>query len=120
MRFLHDFAFNLFEEELQNRKLLYDVECTDELAVLQSKGFVRLHGKIIFCDYARMQYVIDKFNDVGRALGNMQGLISPEINDFANEANNTKDRELKNKQKQVLNRYKKSQKIFKGTRIDAG
>lgn len=112
MRFLHDFAFNLFEEELQNRKLLYDVECTDELAVLQSKEFVRLHGKIIFCDYARMQYVIDKFNDVGRALGNMQGLISSEITNFANEANNPKDRELKNKQKQALNRYKKIPEDF--------
>ena len=42
----------------------------------------------------------------------MQGLISPEINDFANEANNTKDRELKNKQKQVLNRYKKISEDF--------
>lgn len=72
MRNLHDFAFNLFEKELVNRGILYDVKCNDNISNLQDKGFVRIRGKIIFCDYSRMQYIIDNFNNIGRALGRLQ------------------------------------------------
>ena len=66
MRNLHDFAFNLFEKELENRGILYDVKCNDNISNLQDKGFVRIRGKIIFCDYSRMQYINDNFNNIGR------------------------------------------------------
>ena len=72
MRNLHDFAFNLFEKELEERNLLYDIKPDDELEELQDKGFVRLRGKIIFCDYPRMQYIVENFNSIGRAIGYVQ------------------------------------------------
>lgn len=101
MRNLHDFAFNLFEKELENRGILYDVKCNDEISDLQDKGFVRIRGKIIFCDYARMQYIIENFNNIGRALGRLQGATFYEqIEEIKHNANDTKDRERRNRQQQ--------------------
>ena len=101
MRNLHDFAFNLFEKELENRGILYDVKCNDEISDLQDKGFVRIRGKIFFCDYARMQYIIENFNNIGRALGRLQGAIFYEqIEEIKHNANETKDREKRNRQQQ--------------------
>lgn len=101
MRNLHDFAFNLFEKELENRGILYDVKCNDEISDLQDKGFVRIRGKIFFCDYARMQYIIDNFNNIGRALGRLQGATFYEqIEEIKHNANDTKDRERRNRQQQ--------------------
>lgn len=101
MRNLHDFAFNLFEKELENRGILYDVKCNDEISDLQDKGFVRIRGKIFFCDYARMQYIIENFNNIGRALGRLQGATFYEqIEEIKHNANETKDREKRNRQQQ--------------------
>ena len=101
MRNLHDFAFNLFEKELENRGILYDVKCNDDISDLQDKGFVRIRGKIFFCDYARMQYIIENFNNIGRALGRLQGATFYEqIEEIKHNANETKDREKRNRQQQ--------------------
>lgn len=101
MRNLHDFAFNLFEKELENRGILYDVKCNDEISDLQDKGFVRIRGKIFFCDYARMQYIIENFNNIGCALGRLQGATFYEqIEEIKHNANETKDREKRNRQQQ--------------------
>lgn len=101
MRNLHDFAFNLFEKELENRGILYDVKCNDEISDLQDKGFVRIRGKIFFCDFARMQYIIENFNNIGRALGRLQGATFYEqIEEIKHNANETKDREKRNRQQQ--------------------
>lgn len=101
MRNLHDFAFNLFEKEMEDRGILYDVKCNDEISDLQDKGFVRIRGKIFFCDYARMQYIIDNFNNIGRALGRLQGATFYEqIEEIKHNANDTKDRERRNRQQQ--------------------
>lgn len=101
MRNLHDFAFNLFEKEMEDRGILYDVKCNDEISDLQDKGFVRIRGKIFFCDYARMQYIIDNFKNIGRALGRLQGATFYEqIEEIKHNANDTKDRERRNRQQQ--------------------
>ena len=90
MRNLHDFAFNLFEKELEDRGILYDVKCNDNISNLQDKGFVRIRGKIIFCDYSRMQYIIDNFNNIGRALGRLQvEAFYKQIEELKQNANET-------------------------------
>ena len=102
MRNLHDFAFNLFEKELEDRGILYDIDANDSISDLQDKGFVRLRGKVIFCDYSRMQYIIDNFNNIGRALGRLQGqTFYEQIEGLKQNANDTKDREQRNKKLQV-------------------
>ncbi len=101
MRNLHDFAFNLFEKELENRGILYDVKCNDNISNLQDKGFVRIRGKIIFCDYSRMQYIIDNFNNIGRALGRLQvEAFYKQIEELKQNANETRDREKRHRQQQ--------------------
>lgn len=74
MRYLHDFAFNLFETELDRRKLLYDVTKGTTIKDLQDKSFVRVRGKVIFEDFNRLRNIIADFNEIGRAFGELQGL----------------------------------------------
>ena len=98
MKNLHDFAFNLFEKELIDRGMLYDIKSSDSLDDLKDKGFVRIRGKLLFCDYARMQYIIDNFNNIGRAIGYLQAqAYAEELEQSKRIASNTKDREQKNR-----------------------
>lgn len=98
MKSLHDFAFNLFENELLSRELLYDIQDTDSAETLKEKGFVRVKGKIFFSDYAKTLFTIDHFNEIGKAVGSLQ--LQPllqQINDLGNGATKEKEREKKNK-----------------------
>ena len=54
MKYLHDFAFNLFEQELVTRGLLYDVTNKTSIEDLRDKGIVRIKGKIIFEDFEKI------------------------------------------------------------------
>jgi hypothetical protein len=99
MKYLHDFAFNLFEEELVNRKLLYDVKPTDGIGDIPKNGFIRIKGKIIFSDSDQLLSTLENFNDLGKAMGMMfAGITESQILEGINI--DTKDREKKNKQKQ--------------------
>lgn len=107
MCYLHDFAFNLFEKELEERSLLYDIKPTDELTDLLDKGFVRIHGKVVFCDYARMQYIIDNFNNIGRAIGSLQYVANEQLTQFKQDIATTKEREQRNKKQQIVKSVEK-------------
>lgn len=107
MRHLHDFAFNLFEKELEDRSLLYDIKSADELENLFDKGFVRIRGKVFFCDYARMQYIIENFNNIGRAFGNLQYMANEQLTQFNQDIAATKDREQRNKKRQLVKHVEK-------------
>lgn len=98
LRHLHDFAFNLFEKELEDRGMLYDIKPTDHIEDLLEKGFVRIRGKIFFCDYSRMQYIVENFNTVGRAFGGLNSVVG-QIEELKETAKQTKDREQRNKQR---------------------
>lgn len=107
MCYLHDFAFNLFEKELEERSLLYDIKPTDNLTDLLDKGFVRIHGKVVFCDYARMQYIIDNFNNIGRAIGSLQYVANEQLTQFKQDIATTKEREQRNKKQQIVKSVEK-------------
>lgn len=107
MCYLHDFAFNLFEKELEERSLLYDIKPTDDLTDLLDKGFVRIHGKVVFCDYARMQYIIDNFNNIGRAIGSLQYVANEQLTQFKQDIATTKEREQRNKKQQIVKSVEK-------------
>ena len=107
MCYLHDFAFNLFEKELEERSLLYDIKPTDNLTDLLDKGFVRIHGKVVFCDYARMQYIIDNFNNIGRAIGSLQYVVNEQLTQFKQDIATTKEREQRNKKQQIVKSVEK-------------
>lgn len=107
MKYLHDFAFNLFEKELISRGLLYEVKSTDDIASLRDKGFVKITGQILFSDYGKMRDTIEHFNELGRAFGEIQlGGISQEMDEAIKQNNQIKDREKKNKQNQAIKAVK--------------
>lgn len=118
MRYLHDFAFNLFERELEERNLIFDVESQSTIDDLKDKNFVRLKGKIIFEDYARIQYTIDNFNDLGKAFAELNnGEALQMLNAVKANISQTNDREAKFRQKQSA---KQAEKQFEQALIASG
>lgn len=108
MRYLHDFAFNLFEEELYRRSQIYDITNTTTIEELRSKGFVKVKGKIVFEDHSKILYTLENFNEVGRAIAALQNREIESLIDAArNTIDGTKDREQKNKRMQHLNLAKR-------------
>lgn len=108
MRYLHDFAFNLFEKELETRAMLFDISSDTPIEDLRGKGFVRLKGKIIFEDYSKVLYTLEHFNEIGRALGELQNAEAFNIlRQTKQETNQIKDREQKNKKKHEANQIEK-------------
>lgn len=98
-RFLHDYAFELLEKELEIRGKLYTPCNTDTIKDIASKSFIRIKGKIFFNDYKASTDTLVNFNALGEGLGYIQyfdnsGRINDEINDLTNK---TKDREQRNK-----------------------
>ena len=118
MKYLHDFAFNLFEAELVSRGLLFEVTGATSILDLRDKGFVKVHGKIVFEDYAKILYTLEHFNDIGIAIGQ---LTLPDIysqsESFLESAEKTKDREKKNKAKQLSKQVRKE---FEKTLVELG
>lgn len=108
MRYLHDFAFNLFETELMSRGMLFDVTPQTTIADLKDKNFIRVKGKVVFEDYPRLLYTLEHFNEIGSAFGELQNRNElNELKDISSVASLTKDREQRNRQKQIVNRAKK-------------
>lgn len=71
-RSLNDFAFTLFEKELVRRNLLYTIKAEDTPDSLKGKSFVKVVGKVSFYDYSTTLKTVEKFNDLGRAIGYLQ------------------------------------------------
>ena len=108
MRYLHDFAFNLFEKELVERDMLYEVQPENTIEDLRDKGFVKIKGKIIFEDYTKILYMLEHFNEIGRSLGELQNAaLIEEMKNIKSQTIVTNDREQKNKKKQVDKRIDK-------------
>lgn len=103
MKYLHDFAFNLFEKELISRQMLYEVTSQDSIDSLKDKKMVKVTGKLVFSDYGKLRDTIEHFNELGRAFGELQLstiVQNPDI--VEKEVNQIADREKRNKQKQNL------------------
>ena len=122
MRYLHDFAFNLFEKELIEEKLLYDVTPETTIDNLRDKGFVRVKGKIIFEDYPKILYILDHFNEIGRAFGEIQNKDAFDaLKNMKGQPVKIKDREQRNRNKLVAGQIDKlieDELIKQGIMID--
>ena len=97
-RFLHDYAYNLFEEELVKNNLLYTVEDSDTIETLSSKTFVKVKGKVFFDDYEVLDKTMQDFNRTGYALGFVQYYSSADMDakkELDKVTKNIKDREKK-------------------------
>lgn len=108
MRYLHDFAFNLFEKELEARNMLYTITSQTTISDLSDINFVRVKGKAIFEDYSKLLYTIEHFNEIGKAFGELQNKNLVDELEKANMGQSQiKDREQRNKIQQAI---KKNQK----------
>jgi hypothetical protein len=103
MRYLHDFAYNLFEAELVSRKLLFESVKETNITELKDKSFIKVKGKIIFEDYEKILYTLQHFNEIGRAIGelSMQNEIQSLKESASEMKKQTNDREKKNKIGQI-------------------
>lgn len=97
-RFLHDYAYNLFEKELNDRQLLDIITDNEDVSPLSSSHFVKVTGKAFFNDYLALKNTIKEFNKIGQALGYIQcfSIDGSEINQFKEAEAQTKDRNQKN------------------------
>jgi hypothetical protein len=68
MRFLHDSAYNLFEEELQDQRAILDINSSRTSLDLTSKDFVRIRGTAVFNDVKLLKRTLEEFNKAGEAL----------------------------------------------------
>lgn len=68
MRFLHDSAYNLFEEELQDRQAILDINSSSTSFDLTSKDFVRVRGTAVINDVRQIKRTLEEFNKTGEAL----------------------------------------------------
>lgn len=72
MKYMHDFAFNLFEKELTDRNMLYEVSSKDTIDSLKVKKLIKVSGKLVFGDYGMLRDTIEHFNELGHAFGELQ------------------------------------------------
>lgn len=115
-KFLHDYAYTLFEKELSERKLLSKLDDTDKDINLQDKQFVKIHGKAIFNDCKAMADTFRDFNEVGEALGYIQLF---DINGDEKEASIQQIKD-KNERSKAIQGKKRVDSIFKKYLLDEG
>lgn len=118
-RFLHDYAYNLFEKELTDRNILFTPEDNEKSLNFGDKQFVKVKGKIIFNDFKALRDTFRDFNDIGTALGYIQcydvkGELMLSIDSAIKETN---DRNVKAK---IGQEKKKIDSKFKQYLLDQG
>lgn len=67
-RYLHDFAYTMFEKELFDRDKIYEITEQDTLETLSSKRIIKITGKAIFDDYQAIIDTLSNFNSIGEAI----------------------------------------------------
>lgn len=67
-KYLHDFAYTMFEDELFDRQKIHEITADDSLDSLSSKRIVKITGKAIFDDYQAIIDTLNNFNSIGKAL----------------------------------------------------
>ena len=103
MRYLHDFAYNIFEAELVSRGLLFEAVKETGITDLRDKSFIKVKGKIVFEDYEKILNTLQHFNEICRAVGelSMQNEIRSLKKSTTEMKKQTNDREKKNKISQI-------------------
>lgn len=67
-KYLHDFAYAMFEDELFARQKIHEITANDSLDSLSSKRIVKISGKAIFDDYQAIIDTLNNFNSIGEAI----------------------------------------------------
>ena len=74
-KFLYDYAYLLFEKELENKGKILDINnaIDDEAIRKHEGGYVRIHGHVTFVDIKNMIRMLDNYITMCRAFAYIQG-----------------------------------------------
>lgn len=70
-KFLHDYSYTLFENELFNDERVLQIDATnidESICKIQDYEFIKVKGRLLFSDVKLICETIDKFNQLGEAL----------------------------------------------------
>lgn len=70
-RFLHDYSYTLFENELFNDKRVLEIDATnidESICKIQDYEFIKVKGRLLFSDIKLICETIENFNQLGEAL----------------------------------------------------
>lgn len=70
-RFLHDYSYTLFENELFNDKRVLQIDAqniNEAICDIQDYEFIKVKGRLLFSDVKLICETIEKFNQLGEAL----------------------------------------------------
>lgn len=109
-KYLHDYAFNLLENELISRGLLYTITSKDTADIIQSKGIIKVTGQAMFNDYRTLQSTLSRFNSIGESFGffQLEEHLKTLGNSVANALESTNDRNQKAKIKNLKQKINKT------------
>ncbi|MEZ4884694.1 MAG: hypothetical protein R3E32_08220 [Chitinophagales bacterium] len=113
-KFLHDYSYTIFENALINEKKVLSIDrqnISSQIKEINDFHFVKLTGQIVFNDSKMLVETFKNFNQLGESIGY---IASQEKNKKVNELEKTvsqiKDRNKRNKAKQLLSSKTNSKK----------
>lgn len=125
-RFLYDYSYNLFEQELINNNKVLEINAaniSEKISEISDFSFVKIKGKIVFNDLKIIEETFSEFNSVGEALGYIteKANYDAEVREVDNQIKDIKDRNQKAKARNLLNSRGKFTEYLKekGLQLDA-
>lgn len=100
-KFLHDYAFNVFEQELISRKYVLEIDKKNfftSISQLKDFGFVKIKGKILFNDIKIIKETLRNFISISESIAwvaNWESIINVK-SEFEEKINASKDKVKKN------------------------
>jgi len=96
-RFLHDYAYDLFEGELRKANALHEVGEDTSLSDFVEPRFLKVTGPAIFADAPSLRRTIDSFNEMGEALAYLGSFarLQEAKNQMAQQIAQIQDRNMK-------------------------
>ncbi|WP_285011266.1 DUF6414 family protein [Pedobacter faecalis] len=117
-RFLHHYAYNIFEDKLEEENRVLEINQTNvgsAINRINEFSFVKITGRIGFNDSTKIRYTLENFNSIGESLAYAAHMN--DINELEQETSkmisSTKDRNSKHKIKQQSNQISNIRSISK-------
>lgn len=96
-KYLHDYSYTLFEEKLIEDKKVSIFDASKQPSTLGVKSFIKITSKAVFNDIKSVNYTLENFNEIGRALAHVSKyqeitLIKEELIKLKSQARNKGER----------------------------
>jgi len=118
-KFLHDYSYNLFEEELLKADKVLTISADsieNQVKSIEEYHFVKVTGQTVFNDSKMLADTMRGFNDYGAAIGSLTFQSEKkQLDNIENTVNKIKDRNKKAKAKKQF-----SKNTFKNYLIEQG